>query len=348
MHEIGHAMGLGHAGNYNGTGIYRTDDSEVGDNHYLNDSVRLTIMSYFENEVDQTIGFSDPITPMIADILAIQDLYGAVDLRDGDTVYGFNSTAGGYYDSLVRHSFVTNKKGVSPGITLIDSGGIDTLDWSEFTRGWEGYRLSVNLSEGALKETIWATSNIIVMPGTIIENYIGTGLRDEVIGNSGDNNFWGGDRDDWLKGYGGNDVLWGESGDDRLSGNGKHDKLYGGVGNDKLLGGSGADLLDGGDGNDILKGGIGRDKLIGGAGADRFVFKEGWGVDRINDFEDGIDTIKLDTNLWGGASLSIDEVLATYASVVNNHVELDFGDAGKLKVFGIHDVNDLLDDMYFF
>jgi len=101
MHEIGHAMGLGHAGNYNGTATYRTDDTEVGDNHYLNDSLGSTIMSYFGRDVDQSIGFTYPITPMISDILAMQDLYGTVNLRDGDTVYGTNSTAGGYYDSLI-------------------------------------------------------------------------------------------------------------------------------------------------------------------------------------------------------------------------------------------------------
>ena len=45
LHEIGHALGLGHAGNYNLTATYSQNRS--GDNHYLNDSWKHTVMSYF-------------------------------------------------------------------------------------------------------------------------------------------------------------------------------------------------------------------------------------------------------------------------------------------------------------
>jgi len=42
IHEVGHALGLGHAGPYNGTATYGTD------NIYTNDSWSTTVMSYFD------------------------------------------------------------------------------------------------------------------------------------------------------------------------------------------------------------------------------------------------------------------------------------------------------------
>ncbi|MGI9356430.1 MAG: pre-peptidase C-terminal domain-containing protein, partial [Rhizobiaceae bacterium] len=72
LHEIGHAVGLGHAGNYNGTATYGID------NHYLNDSWQASIMSYFDQVENSYIdaSFAYVITPQVADIIAVQDLYG--------------------------------------------------------------------------------------------------------------------------------------------------------------------------------------------------------------------------------------------------------------------------------
>ena len=338
MHEIGHAMGLDHAGDYNGTADYRTDDTQLGDNHYLNDSWQATVMSYFDQSQAGTGSFQFLLTPMVADILAMQTLYGTVGtLRLGDTVYGNGTNAGGYYNG---------EFGADRAFTIIDDGGTDTINFSSETANQ-----TVDMRPETISSVGGLVGNMIIMRDTIIENFFSGSGADSIIGNVANNEIRAGGGKDFVKGGAGDDIIIGNQGDDILNGNGGNDKLIGGGNNDVLRGGSGADLLYGGDGDDILRGGIGRDKLIGGAGADTFVFKDGWAVDKIRDFEDDIDTIKLDSNLWGGPA-TVAEAL-TYATVQvgasgASYVEFDFGAGDKLKVFGVTDINALLDDITIF
>lgn len=109
---------------------------------------------------------------------------------------------------------------------------------------------------------------------------------DAILGNAGNDTLVGGDGDDSLYGGTGNDVLKGKSG---------KDALFGQSGHDRLLGGQGGEWLAGGGGNDTLTGGGGDDRLTGGNGMDVFVFdSDNDGSDRIRDFQEGIDTIRLD------------------------------------------------------
>lgn len=103
-----------------------------------------------------------------------------------------------------------------------------------------------------------------------------------------------------IMGGGGKDVLAGTAGDDTIKGKGGTDRIDGGTGNDKLVGGNGNDRISGGDGDDVLKSGKGKDRLVGGGGddtltggkhTDTFVFKGGFGEDRVTDFKPGTDTI---------------------------------------------------------
>ncbi len=94
MHEIGHAIGLDHGGNYNG-GSPQYGNTSTGW-LYTEDSRQFTIMSYFNaSATGANWAGKYAQTPMVYDILAIQQIYGAdYTTRAGDTVYGFNANAG--------------------------------------------------------------------------------------------------------------------------------------------------------------------------------------------------------------------------------------------------------------
>lgn len=69
--------------------------------------------------------------------------------------------------------------------------------------------------------------------------------------------------------------------------------ITGTSGPDRLVGTGGDDVIEGLGGNDTLIGNAGNDTLMGGAGADVFVFGVRGGMDRISDFQDGTDKLRL-------------------------------------------------------
>ena len=123
---------------------------------------------------------------------------------------------------------------------------------------------------------------------------------DTITGTRDGNTLDGGGGADLLKGLGGSDFLFGRGGNDKLLGNGGADHLYGGSGNDVLRGGRGGDWLTGGAGND---------KIWGGPGADYFLFDADLdnGLDRIRDFDPGLDRIVIE-HLGGFDDISFRQV----------------------------------------
>lgn len=216
MHEVGHALGLNHMGDYNGDGNWSPSSYQ--------DSVVLSIMSYFgpryaapnySAEVMQADWIAadsrpySPQTPMVNDVAAIQAIYGvSATTRAGDTVYGFGSTATGATARL--YDFASNRQ---PILTIFDAGGIDTLNlslWSSPSR--------IVLQGGAYSSANEMTNNIAIAFGTTIENAEGGAGNDEITGNEAANRLAGNGGDDTLAGLGGDDTLIGGSGDDTIDG----------------------------------------------------------------------------------------------------------------------------------
>jgi len=315
VHEIGHALGLGHAGNYNGSADYGFD------NHYANDSWQASVMSYFSQNENTYIDASYvyAVTPQVADIIAIRNLYGTTGTtRTGNTTYGDNA------DSVDLMQQISDLSSYI-SFTVVDDGGTDTLDFSSY-----GGTQTIDLREEAISSVRGYTGNVIVARGSIIENAIGGSGSDTLIGNDYSNTLQGGTGNDVLLGGNGHDDLYGQGGDDKYDGGSGSDTIYyssgslrgviglniGGSGNDTLIvtssalsfqtswlswysierffGNNGNDrtigrndgidyYLSGGGGADDLAGAGGNDTILGGSGQDQLFGDDG------NDTLDGGD-----------------------------------------------------------
>ena len=216
LHEIGHALGLKHPGNYNGA-------DGIGEPPFLGaaeDSMQFTLMSYRGPERAP----NDFVTRLPAfDREAVQYLYGvAPSLQAGDTVWRLSALVG--EERLI-----------------VDAGGIDRIDASDVAASAAQPTVSIDLRPGGrlaigpVAELISATGQASIGYGSVIEHATGSAGDDRITGNAGDNR------------------LEGAAGHDTLSGLAGADTLLGGDGDDWLVDDAGrAGVLDGGNGNDTL------------------------------------------------------------------------------------------------
>lgn len=135
------------------------------------------------------------------------------------------------------------------------------------------------------------------------------------------------------------DTLSGNASSNRIEGGKGSDTLDGREGRDVLIGGDGNDQLTGGKGNDVLTGGKGNDVLTGGENLDIFVFKDGFGIDKITDFNATNDLEVID--------LTAVSAIKGFNDLKNNHMEkagadvvLNDGSGNKITLLGV-DFGDL-------
>lgn len=184
VHEIGHALGLKHPGNYNAGSAASTEPG-----NYLaaaEDTEAHTVMSYTGVAQGQNRTFYGTY-----DILTLQYLYGARTYHAGNDTYAF-----------------TNADGQALKV-INDSSGIDTIDVSAVTVG-----AKISLQEGALSSIgklangyTAAVDNISIAYAASIENVVGTAYADKIIGNTRDNLFRLGSGNDYVDGDLGYDTL---------------------------------------------------------------------------------------------------------------------------------------------
>lgn len=236
IHELGHALGLGHAGNYNFTGDFESDAA------YANDTWQYSVMSYF-HQGESPYTNATPLylgTPMVADIFAIQQIYGMpATTRSGNTVYGDGSESAALSLTWRLAS------------TIVDSSGEDTIDLRS-----SNYNQRLDLNDGTFSDVNGYRGNVAIARGTMIERaFTGRGA-DSITGNEAANLIVSGDGDDRLYGGAGDDTLKGERGSDILVGGEGHDT---GVFQDMLSGYTiarqgDAFLIQCSDGTDTVKG----------------------------------------------------------------------------------------------
>jgi serralysin len=193
IHEIGHALGLKHPGNYNGS----TGTGSGSFLTYADDNTGNTVMSY-------NFTGNSAATFMPFDILTLQSIYGARTTNQGNTTYTFTSLSN-YSDGAV-----TWGNGTASKLTIWDSSGTDTLNFGSLANNSNGYRFDLN--EGgwlstrsgfntlsytaygdASKTPYYTTATGTRLAYDVnIENLIGSNNNDEIFGNALTNSLNGG------------------------------------------------------------------------------------------------------------------------------------------------------------
>jgi len=183
LHEIGHAIGLNHPGNYNAGESANVD--AIGNFLSANeDAFFNSIMSYRWSA--QNI---NDIWFMPYDMLALRYVYGKNPFNTGNNTYTLTDSSG----TLVQN--------------IVDDGGVDTLNFSAVT-----IPISLDMTPGAyssvgrLSSGVAALADLTISFDALIENAIGTAQNDSMIGNSINNVLTGGAGDDTIDGGAGTDT----------------------------------------------------------------------------------------------------------------------------------------------
>ena len=333
VHELGHAIGLGHGGAYNGTVVASTDQYSAYD-------MRLwDIMSYLDTyntdakyaaqypvtgtdwgitpvDSDGYQWYNDPSTTMPLDILAAQRLYGASTSGglSGGQVFGFNCNISDA--AHIFFDFTINTTGV---VTLFDTGTGNTLDLSGYTLA-----STISLVPGTFSSANGKVNNIGIAFATWIDTAIGGSGNDVITGNTDANTLNGGAGADTLAGGAGDDTYIVDNASDAVTENAaegtdtvKSSVTYtlGANVENLTLTGSGDINGTGNELDNVITGNSGKNNLAGGLGADTIIL-------RAQDLNEG-------DKVNGGAGTAIDRLNFSTAGTITadafvnvSHIEM--------------------------
>ena len=225
LHELFHALGMGHPGPYNYNGnLPASDPANSTYQRYVTDSAKYTIMSYITPTTTAAnvgsggqllSGMNDPnsinyvnwnytdsgdnavtgnlVTFGLYDVLAAQRVYGAStsSTLSGGQTFGFNSnvtyqTFDGSTARLGAYDFTVN---TNPVVTLYDRGANNTLDLSGFTADASE---TIDLRPGAFSSAAGLVNNLSIAFGTSINTAKGGGGHSTFITNASNDTIVGG------------------------------------------------------------------------------------------------------------------------------------------------------------
>lgn len=176
-HEIGHALGLKHPFEAQGSRTTVLPTAEDNDTN--------TVMTY-------TSYTPYSATPMVYDVRALQYMYGARPKNTGDDTYRFTTQGTSQYilDATTYQDTSSWTKQA-----LWDSGGMDTLDATALPAKSEGYRFDLRAGGWLTANEDYLTTRfkhgLSLVDGVAIENVINSSSSDTIYANGAGTVFGG-------------------------------------------------------------------------------------------------------------------------------------------------------------
>ena len=330
LHEIGHALGLKHSGNYNAN----DSGAELPDEF---DTSEYTVMSYNDGPNGPAIVMRE------LDITALQYLYGGSGYY-GDSGDGTGTSGTSGDDVLGGLSTGDDIKGGLGSDVISGNGGNDTLYGGRAIS--DANDSADTIAGGTGDDLMYGNTGGDMLYGGSAWNSSGDG-NDTIYGGLGNDTVYGNEGNDFLAGGGGvahpvdqADTIYGGGGNDSILGNGDNDVIYADNttegstdGADTVYGGMGNDNIRGGGGADVLWGQNGDDSLTGGSGVDIFYFHSNSGDDVIYDFTSGTDKLYIASNINSSGLTSASQIAAA-VEAVSGWGYLDMGSSNTLWFYG--------------